>query len=55
MQEELKKWHGYAFNMGNGNLFTDYYEAQDELLKRNLEDIHNDKQRGAIYIPETNL
>ena len=54
-QEELKKWHGYAFNMGNGNLFTDYYEAQDKLMERNLKDIHLNQQRGAVYIPETEL
>ena len=48
MQEQFKKWNGYAFNMGNGSLFTDYKEAQDALLERNFPDIYQDQQKGAI-------
>ena len=41
--------------MGAGKYFTNYKEAEDELLKRNFPDIAEDYQESAIFVPESFL
>ena len=55
VQEKMKKFHSYIFNMGAGKYFTNYEEAEDELLKRNFPDVAEDCQASAIFVPETFL
>ena len=55
LQEKMKRFHSYVFNMGAGQYFTNYEEAEDELLKRNFPKIANDDQDIPIFVPETFL
>ena len=55
VQDKMKKHHSYVFNMGAGNYFTNYEEAEDQLLKRNFPKIAEDCQDSAIFVPETFL
>merc|ERR1719312_1391185 len=55
VQNEMKKMHSYIFDMGGGKYFTNFEEAEDELLKRNFPDIFKNCQKRAMFLPETYL
>ena len=53
----MAKGHIYAFNMGNNNIihFRNFQEAGKELMKRNMPEVLNDSQTGAVFMPEAHL
>ena len=57
LQEQMAKGHIYAFNMGNNNIipFKDFQEAAKVLMERNMPEILHNKQKQAVFIPETHL
>merc|ERR1719312_2131188 len=55
MLDKMKKIHSYIFDMGAGQCFQNYEDAEDALIKRNLPDISNDCQQNAVFLPETFL
>ena len=56
-QEKMAKEHPYGFNMGHGRIipFKDYKEAARALMERNMPEILHDRQKKAVFIPETYL
>ena len=57
LQEQMAKGHSYAFNMGNNNIipFMDFQEAAKVLMKRNMPEVLQNRQRKAVFMPETHL
>ena len=53
----MAKGHPYAFNMGHGKIipFSDYKEAAEALMERNMPEVLHNKQTKAIFLPETHL
>ena len=51
----MKKIHSYIFDMGAGQCFQKYEDAEDALIKRNFPDISNNCQQSAVFLPETFL
>ena len=57
LQEVMAKDHPYGFIMGhNRNIpFSNYKEATEALMERNLPQILRDRQTEAVFMPETHL
>ena len=57
LQEQIAKGHSYAFNMGNNNIipFKDFQEAAKVLMERNMPEVLQNRQRKAIFMPETHM
>merc|ERR1712013_200434 len=55
VQNRMKKTHSYIFDMGAGQYFETYEDAEDALIKRNFPDISNDCQQSPAFLPETFL
>merc|ERR1719206_1337647 len=53
MLDKMKKIHSYIFDMGPGEYFENYEDAEDALIKRNFPDISNDCQKSPVFLPET--
>ena len=39
--DKMKKTHSYIFDMGAGQCFENYEDAEDELVKRNFPELSN--------------
>ena len=57
LQEVMAKDHPYGFCMGhNRNIrFSNYKEAMEALMERNLPQILRDRQTEAVFMPETRI
>merc|ERR1719312_1778690 len=55
MLDKMKKFHSYLFDMGAGQCFQNYEDAEDALMKRNFPDISQNCQTSAVFLPETFL
>ena len=55
MLDKMRKIHSYIFDMGAGQYFENYEDAEDALIKRNFPDISNDCQQSPVFLPETFL
>ena len=53
----MAKGHSYAFNMGNNRIipFKDFQEAGKVLMERNMSEVLDNTQTGAVFMPETHL
>ena len=57
LQDQIKKGHSYAFNMGNNNIipFSDFHSAARALMERNMPEVLHNRQTKAEFLPETHL
>merc|ERR1719308_628052 len=55
MLDKMKNIHSYIFDMGAGQCFKNYEDAEDALIKRNFPDISQNDQTRAHFLPETFL
>merc|ERR1719312_1712571 len=55
MLDKIKKIHSYIFDMGAGQYFENYEDAEDALIKRNFPDISQNCQTSPVFLPETFL
>merc|ERR1719206_277049 len=55
MLDKMKKIHSYIFDVGAGQYFENYEDAEDALIKRNFPDISQNCQTSAVFLPETSL
>merc|ERR1719312_2045957 len=55
MLDKMKKFHSYIFDMGAGQCFQNYEDAEDALIKRNFPDISQNCQQSPVFLPETFL
>ena len=55
LQDKMSQWHPYVLQLGGGNYCSDYQQAAEHLILRNLPEVAQDQQQKPVYVPEIHL